>query len=530
MHIIRTINLGILGVFIFDVLLRLFLSKSKTDHIKHNFIDFLVFVPLLQFVYNLQHTTSYVIAWQIVIIAMLVSRIRKVTKLIELLSLKPAHLMIASFAFTICVGAVLLMLPIATKTGAKIPFIDAFFTATSATCVTGLIVKDTASYFSRFGQMVILGLIQIGGLGIMTFSVSLSLILRKRIQMRQQVVMKDVLNQDTMSNIKDLVLFVIKMALIFELIGAVLLFFAWKGRFFSNIFTTAYHSLFHSISAFCNAGFSTFSDSLMQFSADISTNLIICFLIISGGLGFMVIKDLLDHLKNLFKRRGKKVLRLRIQTKVVLGMSLFLIIFGAVAIYAMEQGRSLSSLSSEGKMLIPFFQSVTTRTAGFNTCDISRLSVSTLFCMIIFMFIGGSPGSTAGGVKTTTISVLWFTIKSGLRQKENVESFKCTIPYEIIQKSVTVLAYSLFIIVMFALVLMHIEQKGFLDVLFETVSAFGTVGLSTGITPQLSAEGKLLISLLMFIGRLGPLTIAYAFIRDKKPARYKYAEESVMIG
>jgi trk system potassium uptake protein TrkH len=528
-HIIQLLNLGILAIFIIDVVLRLVVSKNKLSHIRSNFLDLIVFVPLVQFLWNFQDTHLYVVIWQLVIVFMLISRARKINKLLALLSLKPAQLMLTSFALAIGTGTVLLMLPISAQSGAKTSLVDALFTATSATCVTGLIVKDTATYFSLFGQMVILGLIQVGGLGIMTFSISLSLLMRKKFQMHQQVMMKDVLDQEVVSTVKSFLLFIVKMTLLFECVGAVFLFAAWKGKFAGGL-ATAYHALFHSISAFCNAGFSTFSDSLMRFSADLPTNVVICLLIIVGGLGFIAISDVISHIKNRLSRKVHKALRFRAQTKMVFAVSVLLILIGFVVIYFAEGQNSFRGLPQPTRLLISFFQSVTTRTAGFNTCDISALSAPVLLCMLVLMFIGGSPGSTAGGIKTTTLAALWAVIRSGFGQKENVEICKRTVPNDIIKKAITIFSVSLCTVLVFIALLLYFEKKLFVDIVFETVSAFGTVGLSTGITPQLSLKGKLLISLLMFIGRLGPLTMAYAFMPRKPAVQYKYAEEHIMIG
>lgn len=528
-HIIKITNLVILLLFICDVFLRFFISKDKKKYLRYNWFDLIVFIPLIQFIRGIEHTPFFVIVWQIVIVMMLLSRVKRANKFITLLSLRPAQLMVTSFSFAIGIGTILLMLPVATKTGVKTSLADALFTATSATCVTGLIVKDTAGYFSIFGQMVILFLIQIGGLGIMTFSVSLALLLRKRIEVQRQIVMQDVLDQDTLSSVKDFIKFIIKMTIAFELIGAFILFIVWKDKF-SDIPLAGYHAFFHSISAFCNAGFSTFSDSLMGFSRDASTNIIICLLIILGGLGFTVIKDLYEAAKSKLAKNSRKVINLRVQTKVVLVTSFLLIVGGALAFYAIENNNTFSSLGTKEKVLSSLFQSITARTAGFNTCDFSKLSSATLLLMILLMFIGGSPGSTAGGIKTTTVSILWAMLISGFKRKENVELCKRTIPYDVIQKAISVFVASFTIVTIFALLLLYIEKKVFHDILFETMSAFGTVGLSTGATSQLSGKGKVIITLLMFIGRLGPLTIGYAFTRFGKPARYIYAEERPMVG
>jgi len=528
-HLIKFVNFIILSLFICDVLCRFIFSKDRKNHIRRNWLDFIVFIPLLQFVKGIQNTSLFVILWQIVIVLMLVSRVKRANKFITLLSLKPAQLMVASFASAIGVGTVLLMLPIATKAGIKTSLVDAVFTATSATCVTGLIVKDTAGHFSAFGQAVILALIQIGGLGIMTFSVSLVLFLSKRIEMQRRIIMQEVLDQSAALDVKTLVLFIAKMTLSFELVGAACLFVIWRDRF-PGVIETAYHAVFHSISAFCNAGFSTFSDSLKGFSGDIYTNVVICLLIFLGGLGFTVVRDIYDNLKSRFQGKSREVFRFRTQTKIVLTTSIVLILIGAAAIYAFERYNTFSGMGDKEKILCSVFQSITSRTAGFNTCDISGLSSATFLIMMVLMFIGGSPGSTAGGIKTTTAAILWATITSGFKQSENTETYKRTIPAEAIKKTISVFAVSLGVVVVFCLSLLYVERKIFSSLLFEAMSAFGTVGLSTGITPALSLKGKILITALMFVGRLGPLTIGYAFTRYRRPARYRYAEERVMIG
>jgi len=526
--LISSLNLIILGLFIADVLLQFFSSKKKALFVKTNWFDLIVFVPLFQFIQGIESTPFFVISRQVVIVVMLLSRSRRAHRLLSAISLKPAQLLVTSFAFAITVGAILLMLPVSSAGDTHTSLIDAFFTATSATCVTGLIVRDTATQFSRFGQSVILFLIQIGGLGIMTFSVSLALLFRKRVDMKQQRVMQDVLDNQTLSGVKKLILFIFKMTFLIEAAGAIILFWAWRGSF-SNVWERMYHALFHSVSAFCNAGFSTFSNSLMGFSSDLATNLVICALIIMGGLGFVVIKDLGAVLKNKLDRRIKRNYRLKVQTGIVLKMTAFLVLAGLALTYLLEGNRLFAQDPLRLKLLFSFFQSVTTRTAGFNTCDIARLSAPTVFLFIILMFIGASPGSTGGGVKTTTVAVLWSAVASALRQKENAEIGRRTIPKDIIFKALTVFIFSLGLVLIFGLVLLYTEGKDFADVLFETVSAFGTVGLSRGITPSLTYSGKIIIMLLMFFGRIGPLTVAYAFARYK-PANYVYAEERVLIG
>ncbi|MFH1429452.1 MAG: TrkH family potassium uptake protein [Candidatus Margulisiibacteriota bacterium] len=526
---IRIINYVILIIFICDFLARIAFSEDKWLFLKKNWLNFIVFIPLFQFIEGIENLPSAVFIRQIVIVFILISRTKKATNLINLLHFKPAQLMLSSFAFTIGIGTILLMLPAATISGAKTTLIDALFTATSAACVTGLIVQDTATHFSFFGKTVILALIQLGGLGIMTFSVSLALILKKNVDINKQVQMQDVLDQETLASTKDLTLFIIKMTFLIELIGAIILFFAWNNRF-HDTFRTIYYAVFHSISAFCNAGFSTFSDSLMQFSTDSITNITISLLIILGGIGFLVIRDIFEKLRSKFILRNPRRFSLRVHTKIVLFTSILLTIAGGILIYVFESNYSFASFSPSGKALLSFFQSVTTRTAGFNSCNIGALAPASLLVIIILMFIGASPGSTGGGIKTTTFFVLWSAIVSGFKKRQNVEAYRRTIPLSVVQKASNLFVFSLAILSVFTVALLYVEKKVFIDILFEAVSAFGTVGLSTGITPLLTGKGKILITILMFIGRLGPLTIGYAFLTRRKQAKYFYAEERVIIG
>jgi trk system potassium uptake protein len=528
-QIAGAVNLAIGLVFVSDVLMRFFSSTDRKLYFLHNWFYLIVFIPFFQLAWGIENTPFFVIVRQAVILAMFLSRVRKSAKLIHLLSLKPAQLAIATFAFAILAGTILLMLPSATRAGVRTPMTDALFTATSAVCVTGLAVRDTGVYFSVFGQTVILGLIQVGGLGIMTFSVSLALLLRKRMDMKHEAIMSDVLDQASLAHVKNLILYIFKMTLFIELLGALFLFIAWLGKT-GGVLKTAYYAVFHAVSAFCNAGFSTFSDNLICFKDDITTNITVCMLIITGGAGFMVIKDIQETIGSWADPAQRKKGRFKLQTKVVVLTSFLLIALGAAAIYWFEKDGSFAGFSLKGKLLASVFQSVTSRTAGFNSCDIGKLSAASIFMIIVLMFIGGSPGSTAGGVKTTTFSVLWAAIVTELRGREKVEVFKRTIPDETVKKAAIMFFMSCVIVGVFAVMMMFIEKKVFADIMFETVSAFGTVGLSTGITPMLSNTGKILITMLMFIGRLGPLTIGFAFLKLHKPARYEYAAESVGIG
>jgi len=530
-ELIRNINLSMLGLFAIDVLLNWMAGKKDWAYFRAHWFDLVVFVPLVQFFYAPPDSTLSVILRQTAIVAMLLSRTRRVKNFITLFGLKPAQLMLMSFAGVIVFGTVLLMLPASTVPGEETGLINAFFTATSATCVTGLIVYDTATHFTFFGQLVILALIQIGGLGIMTFSVSLALLMRRGVSMKDQSIMQDVLDQDTLQSVKRLVGFIIAMTFLLETAGAIVLFKAWKPLFHDSV-ETAWHAIFHSISAFCNAGFSTFSNSLMGFAQDVPTNLTIGGLIILGGIGFVVIGDFYQAIRTRLFTRQKRRHKFRIQSRLALAWTGGLILFGTALIYWIEQKHLLEGMAANNALLVSLFQSVTTRTAGFNSCNIGLLQPATLFLFIVLMFIGACPGGTGGGIKITTPAVLWAVIRAGFRRRGETELYRRTLPIEVIQKAVMVLCSSLLLVCGAVGLMAFFEpDKEFLDLFFETVSAFGTVGLSTGITGALSEAGRVLITLIMFIGRLGPLTIGFAFmLRRHLPAKYSYSEERIMIG
>ena len=446
-----------------------------------------------------------------------------------MLRLRPAQLMLGSFIVTIALGTSLLMLPAATHPGQSTGLIDALFTATSATCVTGLAVQNTATHFSGFGKTIILLLIQVGGLGIMTFSVFFVFLTRRALSMRNQSIMQDVLDQESLSSARQLIRFIFIMTILLETTGTLLLFGNWYTSDTPPLQTLG-HALFHSISAFCNAGFSTFSANLEPFALDRPTNFIISVLIILGGLGFVVISDLYQALNQRIRRRTPPH-RFRIQSRVVLSWTGALLLLGTALIFILERHRLFAGHSTPDALLLSFFQSVTTRTAGFNTCANGVLQASTLLVCIVLMFAGASPGGTGGGVKTTTLATLGAFIRAGFRNRPNAELYRRTIPTELIQRAVMVLCSSLLIVFAATILLCTVEAKPFMPLFFECVSAFATAGLSTGITPHLSATGRIILILLMFIGRLGPLTIGFALIlHQRQPARYTYATERIMIG
>jgi len=440
---------------------------------------------------------------------------------------------ILTITLTICTGALVLKIPISTQAG-HIPWIDALFTATSAVCVTGLAVVDTGTCFTFFGQCVILILIQIGGLGVMTISVALFRWIGRSISIRQRKAMQELFAHTPRADIFSLIKSIFFLTLGVEAAGTILLTICWSRDF--PFLQALYKAVFHSVSAFCNAGLSLFSDNFMAYSDNILLNLTICGLIVIGGIGFPVLYDIQCSVKS----REKKRYRLSIQTKTVLLTSFILITAGALMFAFLEQNTPGGGISLSYRILTPVFQSITCRTAGFNTVDIASLKDATLVMMIFLMFFGASPGSCGGGVKTTTLALIAAFTLSRVRRKRRVNLFKKSVPSETVTKSISLILISTGIISLVIFFLLAgdsasgrqiVGQRGsFLAYFFETVSAFGTVGLSMGITPKLSFLGKCLIILTMIIGRVGVLTFSYIIVGTGASGGIEYSEENLMIG
>ncbi len=440
--------------------------------------------------------------------------------------LKPAQVLVLGFAGTILLGALLLMLPISSIDGRITPFVDAFFTSTSAVCVTGLVVVDTGTYWSTFGKVVIMLLIQIGGLGFMTMATSIAIILGKKISLRNRLIMQEALNQFSISGVIRLTRYIIMMTLGIELAGAILLSFRFIPEF--GLGKGIFYSIFHSISAFCNAGFDIMGNgvSLTKYVSDPLVSLVIMALIIVGGLGFSVIVDLF---------RVKSMKRLTLHTKLVLSMTgtMILIGFASVLIFEMNNPDTLGNLKLGGKILAALFHSITPRTAGFNTLDMAHLTLPTVLITILFMFVGGSPGSTAGGIKTTTFGTLVLKVISVIKGVDDVEFAHRRISKDTVNRALAVFFIAVFVVISVTVALAITEKDvSFEYVIFESMSAFGTVGLSLGLTPYLSIAGKVVISAAMFFGRLGPLTIVLALSnRDlSKKKLIRYPEGKVIVG
>lgn len=452
----------------------------------------------------------------------------------RLQNLSPAATLVSFYAFTIFSATLLLILPWAAQS-TPVGFVDALFTITSAMCVTGLTVVDTGTTFTLFGQLVILATIQLGGLGITTFSVYLFFYLRSGVGLRDRWVIQETMLHTPVRSLNELVRAIIHLTLLIEAIGAVLLAVVFIPQF--GWLRGSYYGIFHAVSAFCNAGFTLFSDNLIGYQDNPIVNLTIMVLIILGGIGFLVMREVHDIWQR--RRRGLRW-RLSVHSKLVLLTSTALIVIGWLGILAMELAAGAFQRTSLGASLwVSLFQSVTTRTAGFNTIDLNAFGVPTIFLIIVLMFIGASPGSTGGGIKTTSLALFLATLYSRLRGYQVTSVFKRTIPDETVKKTFTLFFVAVIWIGTMTFLVLLAELPGsnapqthgvFLDYLFEVVSAFGTVGLSLGITAKLGVAGKLLITLLMFVGRVGLLTFTFFIIKQADRAGTVYAEENIMIG
>lgn len=435
----------------------------------------------------------------------------------------PPRILAAGFACIILLGAVLLSQPFASSTGQRLPFIDALFTATSAACVTGLVVVDTGTYFSAWGQVILLILIQIGGLGFMTMATLFALMLKKRISLKERLILQEAMNQSSMEGIVRLIRKVIIYSIAIELIGVVL--FAARFAFDMPLGKAIYFGVFHSISFFNNAGFDIFGDyrSLTFYVSDPLVNFTAMGLIILGGLGFIVLSDLLGY---------RKQRKLSLHSKVVLTTTGILLAAGTLVIFIFEfsNAKTLGSLDWGGKILASMFQSVTPRTAGANSLDYTELRQATVFFTIMLMFIGASPGSTGGGIKTTTFTTLIGAVIAMIRGRDDIVLFRYRLAKDRIFKALTITMLSLGLIIVVTMVLTTTEDQQFIKILFEVTSAFGTVGLSIGLTPELSSVGKLIIAFTMFAGRLGPLTLAYALGPKSEKELFRYPEGKITIG
>lgn len=436
--------------------------------------------------------------------------------------LNPPQVLALGFLSLILIGSILLNLPIASSSGSSIGYVNSLFTSASAVCVTGLTVLNTARDFTPFGQVIIITLIQFGGLGIMTLATVGYIIMGKKISFKERLMIKEQLNTESIQGIVKLTKKVIGYTFFLEMMGSLLLALRFVPMF--GFEKGLAFSIFHAISAYCNAGFDIFGDSLIIFQNDYYVLLILSLLIILGGLGFTVYTDLLVK---------DKLRKLTLHSKVVLIMTGSLLIIGTLSFLLFESSNpgTLGSMNFPSRLANSFFQSVSPRTAGFYSVDMSKIRETTIFSTIMLMFIGGSPGSTAGGIKTTTFACLLLTTISVVKGEEDVNCLNRRLPFETIKRAVSIFLIGLAIVFSTAIILTITDSSlKFINLLFESTSAFGTVGLTTGITDKLSTLGRLVITLTMYIGRVGPLTMAYAFARRNMKRDYRNAPGNLMVG
>lgn len=453
-------------------------------------------------------------------------KFKKINKQVNIHHLSPTKVIMWGYSLIILVGSVLLYLPVSSKSGTFTNFLDCVFTATSATCVTGLVIYDTYTHWSLFGQLVILLLIQIGGLGFMTLAISAVTLTKKHIGLRERYTMKEAISAPTVGGVVRISRFIFLTSIAIEATGALLLSIKFIPQF--GIVRGIYFSIFHSISAFCNAGFDLMGiikpfSSLATYQGSVLVNLVICFLIIIGGLGFFVWDDIRIH--------KFKINKYKLHTKIVLTVTSTLILVGFLSIFIFESRyTSFDNLPIKNQILVAFFQSVAPRTAGFNTIDLASISDESQILTICLMLIGGSPSSTAGGIKTTTLAVMVLSILTELRNKKHIECFNRRIDEQTVRHAYSVLTMYLFFFLSGAILISAIDGVSVSKSIFETSSAIGTVGSTLGITSQLSAISHAILILLMYVGRVGGLTILVAFAKPYSNTVSQMPLENITIG
>lgn len=450
-------------------------------------------------------------------------------------SLTTTRLIALGFLMTIVVGTLLLFLPAATAEGESTSLLDALFTSTTSVCVTGLVVVDTFSHWSLFGKIIILCIIQVGGMGVVSISTLVMLFLRRKFTLKSSMLMQDAFNLNTKQNLKKFTIKVITGTFVIEFIGAVLYYISFCGRY--GPVRGLWYSIFHAISAFCNAGIDILGpNSLMDYHSNPLVLITTMFLIIMGGLGFIVwfdIMDVLSKIKHGILKRAMFGKNISLQTKLVLIMTISLIITGAVLIFLFERNNPLTigGMSTGDKVLNSLFQSVTFRTAGFASFSQKGLKEVSALIGMILMFIGGSPVGTAGGIKTITIAVIFFTFLSMVKERDEIVAFKKKIPVAMVKKAVTIVFISFSVAIFLSALLFVTNDIDFVDGMYEMFSAVGTVGLTRNLTPSLNAAGRIILIIAMYLGRIGPVSMAIVFnSQDSRKNLIKYPEENIIVG
>lgn len=445
-----------------------------------------------------------------------------VRRTLHRLDLRPAQTVALGFALAVFAGTLLLSLPLSVSRLEELSLLDAFFTAASAVTVTGLVVYDPGTALAPVGQVILLGLIQLGGLGTMATSASLVILAGRRLRLDRAAALQESMDLQTLGTVRRQLQSILVVTVVVETAGAVTFYLLWRDR--SEIAAPAFAAAFHAVSAFCNAGFSTFATNFVAFREDYATNIAAMALIILGGLGFPVFATLFT------RRAWRRPHRVSLHARLALVTTIALLVGGTLLFAVMEWTGAVGGMPWPTRLLASAFLATTARTVGFNTLETAALSPGTLWVLLILMFVGGSPGSTAGGIKTTTAATVAATLWATVRGRARVEVFRRTLPDEQVAKALAVVGVSLACIGLAVLSLLMSQSADPVGLVFEAVSAFGTVGLSTGVTPTLTAFGKIVIIATMFIGRIGPLTLGFAIAARARRASIAYPSEKVMIG
>lgn len=541
----------VFAIFVISYLVRLLYAFRRTEFFRSTYLE-AIFIGLIllngiinQFfgnflmiaLYQWLGGESYYLFYEqlitILLFAVLFLELGRIGASLGNIKINPPFAFVISFVIIIAMGTGLLMLPAMTTAPGGMPMLDALFTSVSATCVTGLIVVDTATFFTFRGQMVILFLIQIGGLGIITFATFFASFLKTGPGFKQRDLVPDYLDTETISSARQLLKQIVFLTFFIELISFFLIYFTWSGVEFSSTGEKIFYSAFHAISAFCNAGFSIFTGGLYEPGIDQAylLHIAVAITLILGSLGFSTLKDIFSP-QRLRDRLAHPWKEWKLSTKISINMAVFLLILGTIGFYFLERDRStLSGLNLSEALIASFFQSATTRTAGFNTVDIAGLAAPTLILLISLMIIGGASGSTAGGIKTSTFYIIIASVLATSQGKSKLFIGNRYIPTQVIYKSLSIFFYAATIILIGVFFLSITEpETDILDLTFEQVSAFSTVGLSTGVTGTLSAAGKVIIIISMFLGRVGILTFAVALSRRKDNENFKLPSINLMVG
>ena len=539
------------AIFLFQFLLRLLYAFRRTDFLSQNRFEAVLVViiglnglsnylgngTILQYIFPALGLKNYLEFYQgfitFFMVMILGYDLVKASRSLAKVTFKPATTFILSFAILILVGTGLLMLPAMSVPEGGMNFFDALFTSVSASCVTGLIVVDTATYFTTRGHLVLMFLIQLGGLGIVSFATFFATFLRQGVGIKQQVLMQDLISSETLFSTQGLLRKIVGITFLIEAVTFVFIFFTWgEDAKFDSLGQQVFYSAFHAVSAFCNAGFSLYSESLYApaVRGAYIMHLVVSIAIVTGGLGFSALEDLFspERLRDRMKNPWKDW---KVSTKIAVFTSIILLVFGTVMFYLLEHNNTLAEMNFVEGLIAAFFQSVNARTAGFNTVDMGALETPTYIIMIFLMFIGASSGSVGGGIKTSTFYLILASVIATLRGRLKIEIGKRYIPKEVLFKALSIFffAASLNLIGIFLLTVFEPEVN-LLHLAFEQVSAFGTVGLSTGITADLSWAGRSVIIFSMFVGRVGTLTFALALSTRASSQRHRYPSAHIMVG